>query len=181
MAKKNNAEKRENVDLYDPKFVYFDWDVNLKGKRVFFANAINYLKTFVRNNDKSRYYKIAGLSDDPAWPFFIDNESWKFVYYDPNYEVKWAYFKEGKTVQLKREIDGEEWTDVDGIEKKPCFFDSDVFEYRIKPEEEQRTKIEVNVDVKVNNTSSDGKIIITINGKECIFKNAEQARMVLNN
>lgn len=186
MTKKNETKKSEkDVDLYDPKFVHFEWSEDLKGKDGFFVDDIGTLKEELRNKGPSSMGTVLYYSDNEVCPFVVqsrnggDTGGWRFFYYDPNYEVKWAYFKEGKTVQLRREINGEKWVDVDGIEKKPCFFDSDVFEYRIKPEEEQRTKIEVNVDVKVNNASSDGKIKITINGKECVFENAEQARMIL--
>ena len=121
-----------------------------------------------------------------------DGIDWQFFYYDPNFEIKWAYFIEGKTVQEYWEYcdDADEgWVDINEIYdsetiSRPGFFDHDDEEYdqirqfRIKPEEEPKPEVKVSVDVRVN-TSSDNKIKITINGKECVFENAEQARMVL--
>ena len=60
---------------------------------------------------------------------------------------------------------------------EPNFFDDERFEFRIKPEE--KPKVEVSVDVKVNDTTSDSKIKVTINGKVCTFDNVEDARKVL--
>lgn len=176
MAKKNDAEKKEEVDLYDPKFVHFDWDEELRGKKAFHCDEINGLKHLVRTFDRDAYHEIK-KSSNPSYPFQIDTHVWKFAYYDPQYEVKWAYFKEGKKIQMRRE--GTEWFDVIKHYDEPSFFDSDGLEFRIKPEGESKAGVEVNVNVNINNTSSDGKIKITINGKECIFENAEQARMVL--
>jgi hypothetical protein len=185
MDKKDNKERRKEVDLYNPKFVHFEWSEDLKDKEGFCGDLIDELRADVRNNG------VIGLCDrigDSGFPFHIsfpfhieDNDIYRFFYYDPHYKIKWAYFKEGKNIQFKSECDGE-WEDirpwsetvvVDG----PEYFDNG-FEYRIKPEE-PKPEVEVNVDVKVNNTSSDGKIKITINGKECVFENAEQARAVL--
>lgn len=182
MTETNNTEKRKEVDLYDPKFVHFDWDETLRGKTVFYCDSIVALKRSVRTHYTDKYYVIEGSSDFSC-PFRIQGGSvWQFAYYDPNYEVKWAYFKEDKPIQIRRSSANEwedlcPWSDTCAIEG-PEYFD-DEYQYRIKPEEESEPKIEVNVDVKVNNTSSDDKVKITINGKECIFENAEQARMVL--
>ena len=180
------SEDNKDVDLYDPKFVHFEWDDGLKGKKGFFADHIETIK-------KELYYKgprimgtLLHYSDSEAYPFVVEFRGgtgrWGFFYYDPNYEVKWAYFKEGKEVQMRRgSIDSWEdiypWGKTVAVEG-PEYFD-DEYQYRIKPEEDSKPNVEVNVDVRVNNTSSDDKVKITINGKECVFENAEQARMVL--
>lgn len=181
MTETNNTEKRKEVDLYDPKFVHFEWDENLKDKKGFCGGLINELRADVRNNGEKG---VCDRFGDPGFPFHIkDVGLFRFFYYDPHYNIKRAYFKEGKPVQIRRNST-EEWKDLYPYESVtaaiewPKFFDDD-YEYRIKPEEKVEPKIEVNVDVKVNNTSSDNKIKITINGKECVFENAEQARMVL--
>ena len=168
--------KNNDVDLYNPKFVHFEWSEDLKDKEGFYGDLIDELRADVRNNG------MIGVCDrlgDPGFPFHIkDDGIYRFFYYDPNYNIKWAYFKEGKVIQIRRE--GCEWFDVRG-HYDPEFFDNDDdrYEFRIKPEEE-KPEVEVNVDVNINNAASNGKIKITINGKECIFENAEQAKMVLN-
>jgi hypothetical protein len=181
MAKKDNEERRKEVDLYNPKFVHFEWDGSLLGKKGFYNDDMGCLKKEIRNEGPRMMGTLIDCCEDST-PFIIQSpnncppSTWKFFYYDPNYEVKWAYFKEGETVQYRPRC-ASNWTVIpEGVDT--TFFDNNC-EYRIKPEEDSKPNVEVKVDVKVNNASSDGKIKITINGKECVFENAEQARMVL--
>lgn len=180
MAKKNDAEKRKEINLYDPKFVHFEWDESLKGKKGFYNDDIGCLKEEIRDEGTRMMGTLVDYCEEST-PFLVQSpnncppSAWKFFYYDPHYEVKWAYFREGKEIQYR---DGAgQWTDI-APGRRLDYFDDD-YEYSIKPEEDPRPNVEVNVDVKVNDASSDNKIKITINGKECVFENAEQARMVL--
>lgn len=174
------AKNNKDVDLYDPKFVHFDWDDSLVGKDGVYADNMGLIMNIIRRNRNIHRGTLIKFEDDNA-PFVVQSleeedsaSHWRFFYYDPNYDIKWAYFKEGKTVQYRPRC-ASNWTVIpEGVHT--TFFDDDC-EYRIKPED-PKPEVEVNVDVKVN-TSSNGKIKITINGKECIFENAEQARMVL--
>jgi len=173
-------QDKKEVDLYDPKFVHFEWDESLKGNKGFYSDGIHNLKEHVNNYEKY-YYCNTEKGEDPNYPYYpfaIGGLNRTFFYYDPNYEIKWAYFKEGKTVQLQGSVSGE-WSDVTP-DKKPSYFD-DRCVYRIKPEEESKKepKLDVNVDVNIKSTSEVGSIKIQINGKEVIFKNAEEARLVL--
>ena len=178
MAKEKDTKKRKSVDLYDPKFVYFDWNENLQDKEGFYGDSIAWIKRQVESNELNYKYKGVCHSNDLNSPFKIGNYDWTFFYYDPNYEVKWAYFKEGKTVQYYKDS-YDEWHDI-LPDHTPHYFDDD-YEYRIKPEEESKKepKLDVNVDVNIKSTSEVGSIKIQINGKEVIFKNTEEARLVL--
>lgn len=115
------------MELYDKKYVYFDWDDELEGKKGFFADSINDLKRNVNNNN-SWFGEIHKCTDD-SFPFeFIDDSyifyPFKFCYYDPFYEFRKAYL-EGKQIQF---LDNGNWEDVIG---EPLFTND---RYRIKPE-----------------------------------------------
>jgi len=184
MTETNNTEKRKEVNLYNSKFVHFEWDEVLRGKKVFCGDYIETLQRAIHHKGPSEMGTLSHYSESDVYPFCLQGSAgyYRFAYYDPNYEVKWAYFKEDKPIQIRRSSTNE-WGDLcPGIKMvtiKPEYFDDERFEFRVKPEETSEPKIEVNVDVKVNNTSSNNKVKIIINGKECIFENAEQARMVL--
>jgi len=172
-----------DVDLYDKKFVHFEWDESLMGKKGFYNDDMGCLKKEIRNEGARMMGTLIDYCDDST-PFIVQSSnncppsSWKFFYYDPNYEVKWAYFREGKPIQWKCKNNGMDWCDSN-MGHDTSYFD-DNCEYRIKsetPTPAAETKVEVKVDVNVNDTNKGIKIII--NGKEYIFENAEQARLVL--
>ena len=124
----------KEVKLFDKRFVYFVWDDMLAGKEVFASNDIYSLMDCVNNGGE-----IEGLVKEYGYsncPFItvIGNRVYKFVYYDPNYEVKRAYFKEGKKVQYKT-IDAKNWCDlISDIGLNEPYLWNDNFEWRIKPE-----------------------------------------------
>jgi hypothetical protein len=173
------------VDLYDPKFVHFAWDESLRGKKGFRADDIGILKSTIRDTGITDMGTLIGFKDENA-PFIVrllreDHPSyWKFFYYDPHYEVKWAYFKERKAIQrkCKRTMT---WYDVGVGYDDVSFFEDDGYDYRVKPEEESKKEPKTDVDVNVNikNSSNVGSVKIIINGKECIFESIEQATAVL--
>lgn len=116
------------MELYDKKYVYFEWDNKLDGKIGFVAQNIAALRGQVNNNPKAMV-TLSG-SDDDTCPFtyYVDDEitcDYQFAYYDPYYELRKAYL-EGKQLQFKN--DNGDWIDVAG---EPLF---KVDEYRIKPE-----------------------------------------------
>lgn len=116
--------------LFDKRFVHFMWDDELKGKQCFVADNIGVLKACVESCE-SRSGRVVE-SDDNGYPFLYDDADeccgsmYQFAYYDPNYEAKWAYYKEGKKVQCKSLG---EWVDCDTY---PLW--EDACQYRIKPE-----------------------------------------------
>jgi len=119
------------MTLYDSKYVYFDWDDKLEGKKVFVADDINTLKQDVKDNRTALYGEISKNSDAyDQFPFiFKDKDGWyahlRFCYYDPYYEFRKAYL-EGEQLQFKDSTGN--WRDVEG---EPIFTRD---EYRIKPE-----------------------------------------------
>ena len=121
------------MTLYDSKYVYFDWDDKLKGKKGLFADNINDLKQAVKAYKVAWFGEILKSSDsDSHFPFeTIDEDGWhahlRFCYYDPYYEFRKAYL-EGKQLQFKDSAGN--WRDVEG---EPIFTRD---EYRIKPKSE---------------------------------------------
>ena len=152
-------------ELFDPKFVHFDLDESHIGKNVFIADSIVALKKRVNGEwaDIARQGPLK-LSESENYPFSIedggDGACCVFYYYDPNYDVKRAYYKEGKTtIQFLSESDNK-WFDVAG---EPSWLDE--VKYRVKSEREtvdlgsyfkSRTWIKFNlndyVKVKLNET-----------------------------
>lgn len=117
---------------FEDKFVHFRWSDELKGKKVFYADSIDTLEANVA--ESANIGVLIGATGENRTPFLVKAEHvehsvpWKFVYYDPNYEVKVAY-EEGKTIQISG--DGETW--VDWEDDHDPDWDS-VFQFRIKPE-----------------------------------------------
>lgn len=111
------------MELYDSKFVYFDWDDELKGKKVIPARNIKDLKDFVERGDEDRFFVV---QKGKELPFSNGCCDCAFVYYDPYYEFRRACF-EGKQIQFKGTND---WVDIAGVP----LFNANPDEYRIKPE-----------------------------------------------
>lgn len=109
---------------FEQQFVYFEWDDVLKDKECFVADDVEELKILFydgRRHMVSKGYK--------ARPFAApDGLYYRFVYYDPNYDLKKAY-EEGKQVQFFSPQE-QRWID----DAAPSW-DNPLFEYRIKPEE----------------------------------------------
>ena len=119
---------------FEDKFVHFRWDDELKGKMVFFADSIKDLEENVCTGSEEMKI-LDGRIPNSDYPLVVGRSSWKFVYYDPNYDIKIAY-EEGKTIQYKAKDTGR-WCDWDNSLGK-CPFLDDV-EYRIKPEAKRVT------------------------------------------
>lgn len=115
------------MELFDKRFVYFMWDDELRGKECFYDDDIEGLQQSV--NDNNENFKGVLEPDSSAYPFrpVLSGTacfSWKFAYYDPNYECKVAY-NEGKQIQ-HREKGTHAWSDG-----TPAW--DGRYEYRIKP------------------------------------------------
>lgn len=115
------------MDLFDPKFIRVKPDESLIGKKVFFGDSLDELKTDV--DSRTGVYRTLREATDCA---FIDDEghTWDYAYYDPLYEIKVAYAK-GKQIQLWFPLSGK-WEDVE----EPQWHGDR--QYRIKPEETWR-------------------------------------------
>jgi hypothetical protein len=100
------------MELFDKKYVYFEWDDKLAGKDVFISNSMDWLKTKVNTCDSDRLVKIK-KSKDLSAPFHVigfdgnDNNN-IFAYYDPNLKVKKAWL-DGEVIQIKSKG---EWYDL---------------------------------------------------------------------
>ena len=116
------------------------WDDELEGKDCFVADNIDDLIFAVRNDGKCGVKtNVLHSSFRASLPFLdsILNNCYPFAYYDPNYEVKRAYYKEGKKVQILSS-DGADWRDVE---------DEGMFEWYIKQGRIFRIKPEKTVDL----------------------------------
>jgi len=77
------------INLFDIKFVHFEWDDSLLGKTAFFADDLLNLKKQVNENILAMKRKVE-KSNQPNYPFF-SSYCYRYVYYDPNYEAKLAF------------------------------------------------------------------------------------------
>lgn len=77
------------TNLFDIKFVHFEWDDSLLGKTAFFADDLLNLKKYVNENDSAMKRKVE-KSNQPNYPFF-SSYCYRYVYYDRNYEAKLAF------------------------------------------------------------------------------------------
>lgn len=145
------------MNLYDKRFVYFEWDDKLDGKEGFVADDICELTNCVLGGDF--HYTKVRKGPSTAYPFkdTTNNNDWVFFYYDPKYEVKRAY-TEGEKIQYKFP-EWKQWRNIsdadrEDIEKKGLsWFDDDV-EYRINPEEpEVRPFEDINELMNITETS----------------------------
>ena len=133
---------RYNMKLFDEKFIHCIWNDELKGKEVFYADEINDLIEKVTNEEDFDGRKVLyNKSCNHRYPFQIDKRNvedcYRFVYYDPNYDIKIAFLN-GETIQY-RELskNNSEWKDIYSL-SNISYFDNSVLEYRIKPEENQK-------------------------------------------
>ena len=116
------------IELYDEKYVYFDWKNELKGKKGFVATDILNIKKQVNKcTDTILIYH----SSSNTQPFTTGYYNYPFAYYDPHYEMKVA-FNEGKTIQIRS---CGKWENVPSDEI-PFVFSIQNAKLRIKPEEE---------------------------------------------
>ena len=97
----------KEVELFDKRFVHFMWDDELEGKEVIAANYISSLREMVENGgieefgkswDKVQKGIVSRSEDDEDFPFRVGGVDNALAYYDPNYEAKRAYYKEGKEI-----------------------------------------------------------------------------------
>ena len=111
--------------LWDKNCVFCTWDDNLKDKEVFVADFLSDLMDYVETDEK-RYVVTESANID--YPFFEQTDRYRYCYYDPLYDVKKAYYKDGKVIQYwdwAREV----WEDV---HSEPMLH-MRIEYYRIKP------------------------------------------------
>ena len=120
------------MELFDKKYVYFMWDDELEGKRCFTSNDINKLVDYVNNNDNLAIDTIN--KGNSEYPFSANCTPVRFAYYDPNYDIKWAWIHK-KQLQIQLYPNGD-WTDTDYDNLIDLEEDLNQYTLRIKPEEE---------------------------------------------
>lgn len=113
------------MELFDKKYVHFMWSDELNGKNCFCSDRINSLISYVNENEQCKC-SVVEESESPEYPFHSSGSTFKFAYYDPNYDCKIAYAR-GEKIQV---YDCTKWLDCSG---EPNFFDDCM--YRIKPKE----------------------------------------------
>ena len=116
--------------LFDKKFVRFLWEDELedKDKNLFVADNMPALIMRVEMGIAKGFVRKSQNAD---FPFFTGTDNSRFCYYDPLYDVKKAYYKDGKVIQYwdwAREV----WEDV---HNEPMWH-MRVEYYRVKPIEE---------------------------------------------
>ena len=85
------------MELFDKKFVYFEWDDILEGKEVFLADALAVLKRAVMLDED----RLSVEENDGDYPFTSPaGVHYSMAYYDPNYSCKRAYMG-GKVIQYR--------------------------------------------------------------------------------
>lgn len=119
---------------FKKEFVRFMWDDKLEGKEVFIGDNIDELINAVET-DRKRHTVINALN--LSFPFRLADKNerdgspiYKFVYYDPLYDVKKAH-KEGKVIEVRDLISGQ-WI----VPKEPIFLPERAGDYRIKDDKD---------------------------------------------
>lgn len=114
---------------FEKRFVHFMWSDELEGKEVFCSDSITMLVAYVNGNNRDLFGTVSH-SNNPSYPFDIRGNNWKFVYYDPLYDLKVAN-EQGKKIECKRK--GDAWGDLDwDYTPSPAWLDD--HEYRIMEE-----------------------------------------------
>lgn len=120
---------------FDKRFVHFMWSDELEGKEVLYSDIITFLVEFVTDGETDDL-KIVSYSDDNTFPFRVDGDNWRFIYYDPHFKLKVAH-EQGKVIQYHRINDCcDAWLDCDVEPDWNCPPER----YRIKPEEPEQEK-----------------------------------------
>ena len=156
------------MEIYNKKFVYFEWDKELEGKECFVADYIDNLKWNVNNNSDPE--QITYNKNNDSYPFREkDTErEWCFAYYDPDYAAKKA-FMEGKTIQARYCLDKCEydWFDID-LDRAAGGFNFDDFEFRLKPEETKWYIVLDDYGLSRTNSKIDDVVLFEGTEDECI-------------
>lgn len=114
----------EEMEFFDKRFVYLEWDNVLEGKEAFVADTLLELRRYVEGNNTTFKCTIGKGPGDYPFRTLDSDICYAFVYYDPNYECKVAY-AQGKAIQIKY---NDKWEDYRG---DPLW--SSGCEYRVRP------------------------------------------------
>ena len=77
------------MPIFEKRYVNFMWDDSLENVEGFFADTIANLRMSVEFNVKTWHGKVKSAENESPYIFrYDDKTSFKFFYYDPNYEIK---------------------------------------------------------------------------------------------
>lgn len=110
---------------FKPEYVRCTWSPELEGKKVLFSDSIEILKDEVCNSKDERECCEKGSSLE--LPFKCGKPEWRFVYYDPFFDLKLAH-EQGKTIQVLQDNMWIDWYNPQWEASRS---------YRIKPEAEK--------------------------------------------
>ena len=120
------------MPIFEKRYVNFMWDDSLENVEGFFGDTIDKLRANVEFNVRTWYGKIKSADNKSPYIFCYDDKtSFKFFYYDPNYEIKVAQ-EEGKTIQVLYSSD---WYDI-----APGYELIDNETYRVEPSKLEKEK-----------------------------------------
>ena len=102
------------MKLYNPKFVHFEWSDKLDEQYCFVADDIDSLIKSVNEHNTNEYGKVSKADEYSVSPFYCEIEEdnshmYTFAYYDPNYEVKYAYWVMGYDIYVTLKDRNKEW------------------------------------------------------------------------
>lgn len=95
------------MELFDKQYVYFEWDDKLKGVEAFAADELTTLKLRVEEGEDWNICTI-GNNESTFFPFIdkISESTYRYIYYDPLYKYKYAYYIEGKIIEWFDDYEG---------------------------------------------------------------------------
>lgn len=95
------------MELFDKQYVYFEWDDKLKDVEAIVADELITLKERVENGALGSSCTISN-NINIYFPFIdvLSEDLYKYVYYDPLYKYKYAYYKEGKIIEWFDDYEG---------------------------------------------------------------------------
>lgn len=128
------------MKLYDPKFVHFEWSDKLDGQYCFVADNINKLIERVNGNDTTHHFLKVSKGNE-SYPFECGTDgisgNSRFAYYDPNYEVKYAYWEMGYDIYYKLKDKNCDWEKVSDNTNFLYVIDDPDYEFKIADEFEE--------------------------------------------
>lgn len=117
------------MKLYDPKFVHFEWSDKLDEQYCFVADNINRLIERVNSNDTAHLLKVS--KGNEYYPFECGEDRYRFAYYDPNYEVKYAYWEMGYDIYVTLRNRNIDWIKIEKEETFLDYIDDPDYEFKI--------------------------------------------------
>lgn len=117
------------MKFYDPKFVHFEWNDKLDGQYCFVADNIGHLIESVNENNTITYRKVS--KGNKCYPFEYGEDRFRFAYYDPNYDVKCAYWEMGYDIYYRPRDKNCDWEKVSDNTNFLYVIDDPDYEFKI--------------------------------------------------